>query len=173
MSRNQELDPIDAGVRTLQIIHVALATGVLFFLAITVLVLREGELLGKQPWAVTLLITLVAVLFGAAAIVAHMVLPGLIVSSQRKALARTPRTGAEDFESMVMLYQTQKIIGSTFLEGAAFFNVIAYLLEGTALPLILTLLLLVLLVSRIPSRDGMRRWIDAQLAQLREERHLG
>jgi hypothetical protein len=163
----------DDNVRTLQIIHGALAAGVSFFLAIVVLMIRKGEILGKQPWSVTPMITMVAILFAVAAIVAHVVIPSLLVTSQRKAMAKTAKTEQGDFDGMVALYTTQKIVAAALLEGAAFFNTIAYFLEGTAIPLLLALLLVVLILNRIPSRDGMTRWIDAQLAQLREERHLG
>lgn len=173
MSNDPVSPSIDGNVRMLQIIHIALTVGVLFFLAIVVLVVRKGEIFGKEPWSVTSLLTLAATLFGAAAIVAHLVIPGLVVSAQRKALAQTAKSEPKDFESMLMLYATQKIMGSAIIEGAAFFNVVAYFIEGTAASLLLALLLLAILAGRIPSRDGMQRWIDAQLAQLREERHLG
>jgi hypothetical protein len=164
---------INGNLRALQIIHGALAGGVLFFLAIVVLVLREGEFLGKQPWSVTSLITMAAIVFGVAAIVAHIVVPGLMVAAQRKAMAKTAKTEQGDFDGILALYSTQKIVAAALLEGAAFFNAIAYFLEGTAIPLLLVLLLVAFILNRIPSRDGMTRWIDAQLAQLREERHLG
>jgi hypothetical protein len=170
---DQKCDSIDGLVRTLQIIHGALVGGVVFFLAIVVLVQRDGEFLGKQPWSVTPMMTMTAIVFGVAAIVAHIVVPGLIVTSQRKAMAKTAKTEQGDFDGMLALYSTQKIVGAALLEGAAFFNTIAYFLEGTAIPLLLVLLLAALILNRIPSRDGMNRWIEAQLAQLREERHMG
>lgn len=173
MSMDSKNPLFDGNLRALQIIHGALAAGVLFFLGIVVLVLREGEFLGKQPWSVTPLITLVAIVFGVAAIVAHIAVPGLLVASQRKAMAKTAKTEQGDFDGILALYSTQKIVGAALLEGAAFFNTIAYFLEGTAIPLLLALLLVVLILNRIPSRDGMTRWVNAQLVQLREERHLG
>lgn len=173
MSTDPPGHSIDGNVRTLQIIHLALAMGVSFFLVIAVVVLRQGSFFGANPWSVTSPMTLVALLFGASAIVGHLLFPNLVVAARRKDLARSEATEEADFGAMVMLYTTQKIVGSALLEGAAFFNVIVYFLDGTALPLLFALLLLGVLISRIPTRDGMTMWVDHQVAQLREERHLG
>jgi hypothetical protein len=172
MSTDPQADPIDGNVRTLQIIHIALAMGVASFLVIAVVVMRRGAFFGKDPWSVTSPLTLVAIVFAAMAIAAHALVPNLVVTARRKELARAKKAETADFEGIVALYTTQKIIGAALLEGAAFFNTIAYFLEGTALPLLFALLLLGILLSRIPSRDGMTMWIEGQLAQLREERHL-
>lgn len=176
MSTNQERDPTEGILFSLRIIHLALAVGVAGFLVIAVGVMRKGIILGKDPWAVTNPMTLIALAFGIVTIIAHVFIPKLIVNARRVEIARS-KPGDDrvesDAEGMTAIYMTQMIIGSALIEGAAFFNTIVYSLEGTVLPLLLAVLLLGILISRIPTRSSMTAWLEAHLVRLREERHLG
>lgn len=60
------------------------------------------------------------------------------------------------------LYQTPTIVQQALLEGAAFFQVIAYLLEGQPLNLGLTLGLILRLTLLFPKREAVERWIGTQ-----------
>ncbi len=65
-------------------------------------------------------------------------------------------------EAWWALYQTRCILGAAPLEGAAFFQLIAYYLEGLPLYLGLAGGLLVLLLLRFPTRHGVESWVTAQ-----------
>ncbi len=58
------------------------------------------------------------------------------------------------------LYQTRLIVGLGLLEGAAFFNLIAYLLEGHWWSYLVVAALLTWMLASFPTRDRLRRWID-------------
>jgi hypothetical protein len=176
MSTDQDRDPIDQAVFLLRIIHVVMSLGILMFLVVAVLVMRHGEVFGKDPWSVTTPMTMIAVIFAAMAIVAHVVVPNLAVNAQRRALARGTKAGdagPSDAEALMALFTNQVIIGTAIIEGAALLNTVVYFLEGAAVPLLLAVLLLGILLSRIPSRDAMTTWLGEQVLQLQEERQIG
>ena len=175
MSTDEDRDPIDQAVFLLRIIHVVMSLGILMFLVVAVLVMRHGEVLGKDPWSVTTPMTMIAVISAAMAIVAHVVVPNLAVNAQRRALARGTKADdtPSDAEALMALFTTQVIIGTAIIEGAALLNTVVYFLEGTAVPLLLAVLLLGILLSRIPSRDAMTTWLGEQVLQLQEERQIG
>ena len=179
-SSDRNGDPVGTVVRTLQIIHIALAMGVGVFLAMSVLVLRSGKLFAPDPWTLgaSTPLSLIAVLFAVVLLIAHIAVPRAMTQTQRRALARGQSTieggvgQSSEPAFLLALYQTQMIVGSALVEGAAFFATIVYFVEGKAIPLILAAGLLALLLSRIPTRSGTEAWLDRQQSLLSEERHL-
>jgi hypothetical protein len=70
------------------------------------------------------------------------------------------------------VYQTRLIIGCAMIEGAAFFCLIAYLLERRPLSLIVAGVLLLLLISQIPTVSKVESWVESELSTINQLRHM-
>ena len=121
---------------------------------------------------------------GLSALVMSYVLPGVLVNSGRRQIARErkiPEAGkslsltaqASDPGRLLSLYQIQLIVGSALAEGGAFFALIAYMLERHPAALGMAAVLLAALMTRFPTRDRVVGWLDRQLALIQEERQGG
>jgi hypothetical protein len=55
------------------------------------------------------------------------------------------------------------IVGMAMLEGAAFFCLIAYIVEGNVLPLTAAGGLLFLMLFSFPTHDRVEEWVNGQL----------
>ena len=78
----------------------------------------------------------------------------------------------DEKSALVTIYQTSLIMGLAMLEGAAFFNLIIFLLEGKAVTLISALALLLVEVVRFPTRSGVESWVENQRAMLQANQGL-
>jgi hypothetical protein len=155
----------EGSVRGMQIIAVALMSGVLFFLGI-VLMSTQGDVLSfKQPE----IITIIAAGFGLLMIVNHFVIPGIIASTQLKQLISNDFTGSEEatrIDKLVGVYRIQFIIGLALLEGAAFFNLIALMIGNSGFSLCTAGVLFALMLMRFPTRDKVSFWVQDKLREL-------
>lgn len=176
-----ELGPI---VRSLQIIVGSLIASCVVFLVI-VLVTTGGKVAaGGQP-----LLRYMAVVFAVTALIARLVVPGILIASTRRKIIRgtwrqpqfpafnptlaafLERTG--DAGKLAMVFQTSSIVGAALLEGPAFFALIVYLVEQSPLSLILAGVLILGLATHLPTRSRVIHWIEDQLVLLQQERQLG
>lgn len=138
---NDPSDPLVAQVRTMQIIVGAMAMGCVMF-AIVVLTILQPQPVNGQP-----MIAYIAAAFGLAGLVAGTVVPRVMAGSQ-------PATAGG--------YQTSLIIGLALYEGAAFFNLVAYMLEGQMYSLAVAVVLIAAIVMSLPTVGGVQDWIDAR-----------
>ncbi len=168
---------------TLQIVVGALIAGCVAFLVI-VLVLLGGMPDGDEP----LLLTYVAIAFAASALIARMVIPGVIISRGRRKIAQgTWRSSqqstlppacskfleqAGDAGKLWMLFSTATIVAAAILEGAAFFMLVVVLVEKSPLALIVALMLILGLMLHFPTHPRTVRWIEDQLRLIEQERQL-
>jgi hypothetical protein len=163
-------------VRTMQIIVAALAGSVVIFLVIVLFVRpldQPPKPLDQQVATLYFGIPyLVAILF------AHFVVPGIIVSSARRRVARgnlpsylAPPGAPPQGETQLLcgVYQVSLILGAALLEGAAFFALVAYLLEGNPWSLAAAGLLVLGLLLKIPTRSRLQNWVEGQRDRLRQE----
>ena len=144
----QELVGRVAGVT--RIIILALITGVVAF-AGCAWVVRHG----KPAAAPGLLTTVLAVLSGGLAVVSFQ-LPVVIA----KQAATSQSSAASDISQQASLYQTCQIIAGALLEGGAFMNLVAYIVEGSWTSLLVAGALLLLLVRLIPTQAAAVRWVE-------------
>lgn len=168
----QEIDPGSTGfpgpkfetaVRGMQIIAVALMMGVLVFLGV-VLVTTAGRIDDSPE-----MITMIAAGFALLMCANYFVIPPIIVRAQLK--KPTPvglhlKTEEEKVQWCCGIYQTQMIIGFALLEGAAFFNLVAMLLDHCVASIALVTLLLLLMVATFPTRDKVSFWVQDKLREL-------
>ena len=142
-------------VRVMQMIAGALAFGVVVFAAISVLAFGA---LSEDPDGQ--LVSLLAAVMTVVAFVGHMVVPNLTV---QQALAEAD---PDDAASLYGVYQTQMIIRLSMLEGMAFFNIVACIMEHNWWSLALAGCLVVWMLMAFPSRGRVEQWIEAQRMNL-------
>jgi hypothetical protein len=163
---------------TLQIVVAAMAGGIAVFAAV-VLALDLGGQGGGQPAAT--LVTYLAVAVAAVALVVSLVVPAVITAKARQniiagkppipnpRLPLPPEVG--QVGPLAAVYQTRLIVAAGVLEGAAFFNLIACMIEGHLLSVVAAAVMLLAILSLFPTRSRLEDWIENQLkviAQLRE-----
>lgn len=166
-----------AVLRTSQLIVGALAAGVAFFGAIT-FVLGEG----LQPLDVGKLISLIMAGISVTVVPVRFLLPAVVAQTSIRQIAQgtwVPKgrlAGAASLESddekLAAVFLQKTIIAGAVLEGAAFANLVAFMLEGQIYSLGLGLLLLLGILMGFPTRGGMEHWIERGLQRLRETRDL-
>lgn len=162
----QSLGPqFDSQLRVMQIIATALMTGVLLFLGL-VLVITKGNIFGQGNPGI---ITLVAVGFAGLAIVNHVVIPGVITKAQLNKL-QSGGFGQQDFVGkdvwLLRIYQMRLIVALALLEGAAFFNLVAMMVENHLLAVIAVIVLLALMVIRFPTKTKVIWWVQDRMREL-------
>lgn len=160
-------------VRPMQIIVGALAASVAMFLVI-VLVIADKKAL-PQPF-----LTYVALGFAVVAFAGWLIVPGRVVDQARKAIAegRAPSSSAQTAVALEVgvvgqlasVFQTRLIIACALLEGAAFFNLVVYMIEAQYLSLVIAIVLLLIIVSQIPTRNRLEDWITHELETIEQMR---
>ncbi|HMO84982.1 MAG TPA: hypothetical protein PKC18_08710 [Lacipirellulaceae bacterium] len=152
--------------QALQIIVVALIGGCVIMLIVALaLAPTEGPVRG--PVAP---IAAVAAL-GAAA--GALVLPRVMAALQRQQALGAAQQGREQAAGALLQgFQVRRIVTAALLEGAAFFNGVAYLLEGTVYSLAIMAALIVGLMLLTPTRGGVGRWLADEMRSLRELEQL-
>jgi len=163
--------------RTMQIIVGSLATGVVMFSAVTLMLAAQQP----KPAPDVPLLTYLSIAAAPAAILAALTIPGFLVRHQRQAIlggeptlnvgsiGAAPLTEAEqNLGPYIAGYQTALIIRSTILEGAAFFALMAFMLEGQTMSLVAAGVLLLFILSGVPTRSRVEETIERQRRAVNE-----
>jgi len=155
----------EGAVRGMQIVAAALMIGAFNFLFVVVLT-NGGDVFGlKQP----ALITVIAAVIGAIMIGAHFTVPGMIARSQLKTAASQGLTGQDEEsqnEKALLVYRTQLIVGLALLEGAAFLNLAALMIDKSVSSLAVFGLLICLMLLKFPTRTKVTWWVQDKLREL-------
>ena len=163
--------------RTMQIIVCALIIGVICF-ALVVLV---GGLAPEKPPEAPI-VSIIAAVFAVGSLVAAPLLPKLVTSGSQQSLVQGQpihqhsmfaQEALGDVGPLVGVFQTRLIIGRAILEGAAFFNLAAYMIEAQPISLGFTVVLLIAMVFNFPTREKLESWVRAELATIEQLRSLG
>jgi hypothetical protein len=172
MSTNLET-ALDVRIRTMRIIIFALLNGIVIFMAIAIFLRTSGNITPVDR----LIISPAALIFGAVVSVVHWVVPNMLAARARRQIAYgqgtlTPATGgiapiAGEVGQLVALYQTRLIMSAAFLEGATFFFLIAFMIEGQVYTLLGAILLTGMLALKFPTRTGVEGWIEEQQELIR------
>lgn len=153
----------EGSVRAMQIIAAALIMGVLMFLGV-VLVVTAGKLDGQPE-----MITMIAAGFAFLMLVNHFVIPPIIGKAQLKqalAAGMNQKQDDERIQEYCGVYQTQMIVGFALLEGAAFFNLVAMMMEHCAASIAVVALLLLVMVAKFPTRDKVSFWVQDKMREV-------
>ena len=164
---------LSLSLRVCRIIVLALIMGVVAF-GVVAIVLRQDP---NRPVAAEPFISYGALGVAALAVLLQAVVPGLMVTGMRRQIAagkwppaQTAHLIPDDLGKLCALFQTRLIFSVAFMEGAAFFLLVAYLLEGSVLALAGAGVMLPLLLVKIPTRAGLESWLSDQQDLLRQDR---
>jgi hypothetical protein len=155
----------DARLRTMRIVLGALCVGVVSMAAVMVWQRQAAPL----PPPELPVVTFVALGFAAFMAVFSVAIPLFLQAAWRRQLRRQegpPPTGAtpalSSEEAWWARYQSRLILQAALLEGPAFFQLIAYRVEGLPVSLGVAAGLLICLLMLFPTRAGVERWVAAQ-----------
>ncbi len=186
MPETQWREEIVRPVRLLQIVTVALTGGCVVFLAMA-LFMRLGGNGPAQAAAEEPMLVYVVLVFAAAMLLARAVVPAWLVSAARRKIAEgtwkppqqasgnspipdefLAKTG--DAGKLCYVFTTKTIVGAAMFEGAAFFALVAYFVEGTTLSLAVAAVLIVAVALHFPTPGRVVGWIERQLSLLDQQR---
>ena len=159
---------VTAAVRTSQIIAGALMGGVVMFGVIAVAIAGNNPPVGP-------LLPLMALGFAAVMIIARFVVSAAMVSSSRTHILNEVRGGRLQNSSQIAgqfygAFQTRMIVGMAVLEGAAFFNLVAYMMASRWWNLAAAGVLLLLMAAMFPTKNKLEQWVHDQLQLMEVER---
>ena len=173
-SVGSELDPpnnepqnetFDGSVRGMQIVAGALMFGALNFLLVVVLISGADVFGLGQPT----LIAVIAAVIGAMMIGAHLIVPGIIASSQLRSAASQGMLGQDEAtrnNKVMEIYRTQLIIGLALLEGAAFLNLVALMVGKSVASLAVFAILMCLMFLKFPTQSKVSWWVQDKLREI-------
>lgn len=163
----------DKVLRIMQIIAGALIAGVLSFAGIaTFIVFGQAPVAqpgGQPPVAVggSEIVMYMAMAFAAVAVVMSFVVPNLISAAGVKGIAKMAQDGTstgskELFGRLLGVAQTRMIIAMALVEGAAFFNLIAFIITKSLIPPAVVGALLLVMAIHFPTKFKLARWLEDQ-----------
>ena len=115
------------------------------------------------------LIGTIAMFFGLAAVVMQQALGRLLADKTAKQLAAR---SADPVESLGGAYMTGLIVSCAICEGAAFFNLIAYMLFQGWPNLAMAGLLALVIATKLPTVGRVAAWVEARQRDLADEAAL-
>ena len=156
----------------------ALAAGVIGFSFVVLAIAPRVAAPPDEP-----LLTYMSFVMAIVAVIVAMIFPGILVRNQRQSILAgkpTLRAGSvggppeaeREFGPLVAGYQTALIIRSAILEGAAFFCLISYLIEGQTLSLIGAGVLLLFLLSGFPTQSRIEDAMVNERATIEQLRQM-
>ena len=182
MLSQAQRDYVRTVTRTVQIIVGAMAASVLVFLGIVVVLVSQNAQAAAA--AAEPIVTYTAIGMTIAVGIAWLIVPGVVVGRMRQSLidgrssqwvlVKSMSDVAElgDVVPLAAIYQTRAIIGVALLEGAAFLSNIAYLLEHQPIALYIAGVLLLTIVSQIPTVSRLESWLESELASIEQMRQM-
>ena len=158
-------------IKTGQIIVLAMVGGILAFGAIVIVISGPA---GK-PLPPGAIVSLILAAFGLLMLGLRLILPGMVTGQAcQRMVSQTDRTHAEEADPwpdddprLNSAFLTATIIGSAVLEGGAFANLVAFLLEGQIYSLVVAGILLVGILWGLPTRSSFENW------ETRQRRRIG
>lgn len=165
-----------AMLTNMRIISAALISGVIAFLVVVLFVIKSALNPGS------LLLTYLGLVVGALALVFAFIVPNLVGGSIKQALVDGKRVDLPAqfrvsqnvgiLGNLLFLFQTRLIVGYAILEGAAFFNLVAYMLERQDVSLASVGLLIGAMLAKFPTRGKIEGWLANEIRSIDELRSL-
>ncbi len=173
-----------ARLRPLQVIVGMMVLGATAFLIVAAVV--SGEVAaspGDTP--VTPVLTYLCAGFGVVALIARMLIPGVMTTSARANIVKkrvdssaTPAPKASSADGAVLTdvvqlctsYASVVVIRAAVVEGAALLAALAFLVERSPLSAVVAIVLILALLAQIPTHTVMAQWLDTELRHLEQTR---
>ncbi len=168
----------DKVLRIMQIIACALIAGVLSFAGVASFIVfgqAPAAQPGVQPPAAAQngseIIMYLAMAFAAGAVVMSFVMSKLVSAAGVKGVAKMARDGTstgskELFGRLLGVAQTKMIIAMALVEGAAFFNLIAFIITKSLIAPAVVGALLCVMAIHFPTKFKLARWLEDQQRML-------
>ena len=156
---------ISRDVRGMQIIAFALMMGVLIFMGIT-LVITQAQFNGPVE-----IMTMIGLGFAGLMAVNHVVIPKIIVATQLnqfRATTSSETASDQKVKRLIGIYRTGLILAMAMLEGAAFFNLIALMLDRSPASLAVVAVLIFMMAFQFPMTTRVTWWIHNELRELNQ-----
>jgi hypothetical protein len=155
--------------RILQIIIFAMVMGGSTFLVVVLVMPAPARLNDTLIWP--------GVGFGVLQMVLAVVVPQIILRQQRQAEIKNQslvrgHSPTSEVASLLSGLQVRRIIAGALLEGAAFFNLVAYMQGRHTVSLVMAAALIAGLVTLFPLRSLVEQWVENELRTVRELRQL-
>lgn len=148
-------------IRVMQVIVFALMAGVIMFGLIAMAITAK-----QAPGDPTL--AFVAAAFAGIAIPMSVLVPMIISGGMVR--AAFAESGDADLSNTVSklanVFQTKSILGVALLEGAAFFNLVVYIVTALAWPLVIAGILVMLMALSFPTPGSVDNWIERRFEEL-------
>ena len=164
----------DKMLRTMRIIAGALIAGVVSFGVIASFIVfgqapvaQPGGPPPAAPQNGSEIIMYFAIAFAAVAVTMSFVVPNLVAAAQVKDIAKMAQDGTatgpkELFGRLLAVAQTKMIIALALVEGAAFFNLIAFIITKSLIPPAVVGVLLLVMAIHFPTKFKLARWLEDQ-----------
>lgn len=164
MLTKEQTSTLEQPKRVMLIIFGALLVGVVVFAIIAVISrISGGEALFNMEFG---LLAVMGVGFAALVLIPSFVVPIITRKTATKELGQEfagqldqPGAAMKSMEGL----QTSMIIGLALLEGTAFFNLIGYMIDGSAWNLLTVAILLMIMFIRIPLPGRVDDWVADML----------
>jgi len=157
---------LTTAVRTSTLIALGMISGVIGFLGIAV-VLTGGDF--STEFGVLSIVAAAAAFFLCGV---HFLIPSVITRSQMARLVAEgwkDRTDPEKIQRLCQVWQMQLIVGIAVLEGAAFFNIVALIVEKSFLSVAAIAVLLPLMLAKIPNRLKAEWWVQERQREIESQ----
>ncbi len=131
--------------KSIKIIHIALLTGVVFFMAISFLLQLDGfGKVGKEVSNILLIIISIFSLFGI--IASNIIFKNKVNEISKKS----------SLKIKMMDYRSALIVKLALIEGPSFFSVVAFLITGEYIFLGIALILIIVFLIYTPGRTKLK-----------------
>lgn len=159
---------IDARILTMQILAASIAAGALIFLVLAVVLHAAKPPDSNEARPV---LSYLALAVAAVILVIHRIIPALIIKAGRRKIVREPSDFPDgDVTRLCVLFRTKMLASLGLLEGGAFLQLVAYLVEGFTPTLIATGILIAAMLILFPSGTHIESWLGEQMSQVNLER---
>jgi hypothetical protein len=134
------MEQIPTSVKTLQILYIALVSGIVFFIAASFFVVKtSGALIDDSQQQNTMQII---------AVFSTITIPIGLFLFRKKLL----ETNNKHIHEKMEIYRSAMIIRAALMEGSAFFCIVSYMITGNIRMIILTALILAIMIFIFPTR---------------------
>ena len=161
---------ISDSVRVMQTIVGALAAGILSFFVVAVFV--PAGVPPEIPLLSYLAVGATLIALPAAWLVPGMMARGQVSQIAARGSKRLPTDELGDVGSLVGVYQTSLIVREAILEGVAFFNLVAFMIERQPMNLVAAGVLGFILLAQIPTASRLEEWVQSELSSLTQLREM-
>ncbi|MBK7028752.1 MAG: hypothetical protein IPH45_05910 [Bacteroidales bacterium] len=134
------MEQIPTSVKTLQILYIALISGIVFFIAASFFVVKtSGAIIDDSQQQNTMQII---------AVLSTLTIPIGLFLFKKKLL----ETNNKHIHEKMEIYRSAMILRAALMEGSAFFCIVSYMITGNIRMIILTALILAIMIFIFPTR---------------------